>query len=316
MNTSSAFLALPLEIRQQIYEFCLPKNLRFDVLFDLYDQNRPRGWVPPPWRNSYMGNRNAFAKDGSEGKYEPSGVADEDEEVIEYELSRRSVPELDDYCYMCKGYRRGVPSCRRSALPGILLVCRQMTEEVETMLYGGNCFRVDVHGLGGTDLAKKFSTKRREKMRSMIVVLRPMGVSYEPAFRIDPEIWDSALRNLTTLAIVAEQPEPPSPYSWPHLEWDDVFERWAAWLTPILEYVNRTLPGTARVVVDANEEKQTVQIVEKVMPGRYSFQQLRMADLIFQRGGFSVESGYWDDDGPTSCKDIINDCDYDCYYSD
>jgi exonuclease 3'-5' domain-containing protein 1 len=24
----------------------------------------------------------------------------------------------------------------------------------------------------------------------------------------------------------------------------------------------------------------------------------------------------WYDDGPTSCRDIINDCDYDLYYSD
>jgi len=24
----------------------------------------------------------------------------------------------------------------------------------------------------------------------------------------------------------------------------------------------------------------------------------------------------WYDDGPTSCRDIINDCDYDYYYSD
>lgn len=106
----------------------------------------------------------------------------------------------------------------------------------------------------------------------MIVVLRPMGVSYDPAFCIDPEIWDSALCNLIILAIVVEQPELLSLYSWLHLEWDDVFESWAAWLTSILEYVNWTLFSTVRVVVDANEEKQTVQIVEKVMPGRYSFQ--------------------------------------------
>jgi hypothetical protein len=37
---------------------------------------------------------------------------------------------------------------------------------------------------------------------------------------------------------------------------------------------------------------------------------------IFRRGEFSLESGYWDDDGPTSGRDIINECDYDYYYSD
>lgn len=58
MNISSAFLTLSLEIRQQIYEFCIPKNLHFDVLFNLYDQNRPRKWVSLPWRNSFMRNQN------------------------------------------------------------------------------------------------------------------------------------------------------------------------------------------------------------------------------------------------------------------
>jgi hypothetical protein len=96
----------------------------------------------------------------------------------------------------------------------------------------------------------------------------------------------------------------------------DVIDKGRAWLTPILEYLNRILPSSTQLVVDANEEEHTVQIVTKVMPGRCSFQQLRMANFIFRRGESSLESGYWDDDGPTSCRDIINDCDYDYYYSD
>lgn len=89
-----------------------------------------------------------------------------------------------------------------------------------------------------------------------------------------------------------------------------------AWLTPILEYLGRVLPRTAQIVVDANKEEDTVQIFGKVMPGRCRFQCLRAADSIFRRGEFSLESGYWDDDGPTSCRDIINECDYHYYYSD
>lgn len=153
-------------------------------------------------------------------------------------------------------------------------------------------------------------------MRKMILVLRPMGLSYHPAFRMDPEIWDRILGNILLLGIVAEQPEPLSLYSWPRVERDDGFEKWEVWLTPILEYLDRVLPSTAQIAVDANKEEHTVQIFAKVMPERCRFQRLRMADFIFGRVEFSPESEYWDDDGPTSCRDIINDWDNDYYYSD
>ncbi|KAF1959903.1 hypothetical protein CC80DRAFT_405545, partial [Byssothecium circinans] len=205
----------------------------------------------------------------------------------------------------------------RSALPALLLVCRQITDEVRAMLYGGNTFRVIVHGGGPFDLGRLFSSETMEQMRKMIFVLRPMGVSYRRDFCMDPKIWDGVLGSLSILGIIAEQPEPPSPYSRPGVEPEDVFEEFRAWLIPILEYLGRALPRTAQIVVDANKEEDTIHIFEKVMPGRCHFQRLRAADFIFRRGEFSLESGYWDeDDGPTSVRDIINECDYDRYYSD
>src|SRR6266699_6866621 len=104
-------------------------------------------------------------------------------------------------------------------------------------------------------------------MRSMILVLRPMGVSYNPTFRMDPKIWDSVLGNLSILGVIAEQPEPPSPYAWHHLERGDVFGEWTTWLTPILEYLRRILPSITQIAVDANEEEYTVQIFAEMMPG-------------------------------------------------
>ncbi len=75
-------------------------------------------------------------------------------------------------------------------------------------------------------------------------------------------------------------------------------EEWVAWITLILEYLSRVLPRAAQIVADANKEEDTIQIMEKVMPGRCRFQELRTADFIFRRGDFSLESGYWDgDDG-------------------
>ena len=205
-----------------------------------------------------LGRPDCSDEENGDGQYGLSGLADNDEdheddeddkddneyEPLTGEGDEHLLSELDDHCFMCKRYRRGVPPSRQSALPGVLLVCRQMTEEVEMMLYGGNIFTVNVHGNGQLDLLK-FSTKRRGEMRKTILVLRPMGVSYRPAFRMGPEISDSVFGNLRTLGVVAEQPEPSSPYPWPQVERDDVFEEWGAWLTPILEYLNRILPSTA-----------------------------------------------------------------------
>lgn len=235
---------------------------------------------------------------------------DSDEED-EYEPSR-----LDDYCQISQRYRPAISPSRRSALPGLLLVCRLVNGEVRAMLYGGNTFTVNVHGDGELNLVELFSSETREKMRKMILMLRPMGVSYCPGFCMDRKIWDGVLGSLSILGVIAEQPETPSPYAWPRVEPEDVLKEWTAWLTPILEYLGRALSKTAQIVVDANKEEDTLNILEKVMPGRCHVQRLRSADFIFRRGEFSLESEYWGDDGPTSCRDIINDCDCDYYYSD
>ena len=55
------------------------------------------------------------------------------------------------------------------------------------MLYGGDTFKVIVHGNGTADLTM-FSPERREKMRKVLLVLRPIGISYRPGFRMDPAV--------------------------------------------------------------------------------------------------------------------------------
>jgi len=322
-SNASAFLAMPLEIRRRVYRFCIPENLCFICSGDMCRQNRPEGWVESLWRlertwDGYDTSGAYFSfeeNDCPHYDWESVGVSSTDgedsDEEGEYEPSG-----LDDYCQISQRYRPRISLSRRSALPGLLLICRQITDEVRAMLYGGNTFTVNVHGDGQLNLVRLFSSETREKMRKMILVLRPMGVSYRPGFCMDQKIWDGVLGSLSILGVIAEQPEPPSPSAWPRVEPEDVFEEWTAWLTPILEYLGRALPRSAQIVVDANKEEDTVQILEKAMPGRCRFQRLRAADSIFRRGEFSLESGSWDDDGPTSCRDIINECDYDYYYSD
>ncbi|PKK45219.1 hypothetical protein CI102_9344, partial [Trichoderma harzianum] len=274
-SKSSAFLAVPLEIRRQIYRYCIPQKLRFDVSSDMRYQNRP-----DPLHEIHDYHLHDLESGGI------SLMDSEDDEEGEHELST----DTDDEEII---YNPFVEGGRQSALPGLLLCCRQITEEVMDMLYGGNTFQVNIHGDGEYTLAHLFNSKTREKIRKMVLILRPMGVSYHRDFHMDPNIWDGILGNLSILGVIAEQPESLSLREWPKAEAENALEEWTAWITPIFEYLGRALHRETKIVVDANEEKETVQVLEKAIPGRSRFQRLPMADIIFKRGRFSLESGYW-----------------------
>lgn len=293
-SSSSAFLAMPVEIRLLVCRFCIPQNKCFNCSYDKYCQNRAPEWDEPLWHwtvndgrydtNELYGRPNdrhyVYLVDSADS--DGTGRVDNDNENVTF----------GDYC----------SSKSPNALPGILLLCRQINDEVTPMLYGGNTFKVILHNNGQSDLARRFNPETRKKMRKILLVLRPMGVSYKPSFRMDPSIWNDIFDRLAILGIIAEQPEPPFSYQWPQNDLGSVFEEWKTWLTSILEYLAHAVPDTAQIVVDANEEWETENIIKNFMPERCRFQCLQAADSIFKRGPYSLESGYWDDDGPNSCR--------------
>lgn len=68
-----------------------------------------------------------------------------------------------------------------------------------------------------------------------------------------------------------------------------------------MEYIGRAPNREAKIVVDANDDTRVMQIAGKEVPGRCRFQRLPIDDLVFRRGRFSRESGFWvyHDGGPT-----------------
>ncbi|KAL6892128.1 hypothetical protein GGI43DRAFT_414177 [Trichoderma evansii] len=276
---SSAFLALPLEIRQQIYRFCIPQNLVFDIPSGLYSQPNY------DWSD------------------EISDYNDDDLASVTF-ISSRDGEESGEEETMYSSVDDG----RRSALPGLLLCCRQITEEVMDMLYKGNTFRVDIHDDGQFTLADLFSSKTREKIRKVVLNLQTVGFSYNTDLRMDPNIWDSILGNLSVLGVIAEQPGSPAHKALYTTEpEDDHLEEWTAQMASIFGYLRRALHRDATILVDANGEKRTVEAIEEAMPGRCRFQRLVMGDFLFRRGKFSPDSEYWNN---------TDDCDYRHYYSD
>ncbi|KAK0761541.1 hypothetical protein N5P37_006494 [Trichoderma harzianum] len=295
-SNSSAFLAIPLEIRRQIYRYCIPQKPLIDV-------------------SSGVCRKTLFDWSEELNEHPHHGLEEiGDTPFIEIEEGEESESETSIDCGSNRIMYELYPSSR-SAFPGLLLCCRQITEEVTDILYDDATMLVGLHSIGQTRLAKL--PKAREKIRKMILILRPTPAFYNPDFRMDPNIWDSILGNLSTLGIIAEQP--PKIESPEEIELENDLEEWITRITPICDYMGRSLSREAEVVVDANDEEETVNVLEKAIPGRCHFQNFSMADVIFRRGRYSLESGTdWDDfdDGPTSCRDIIADCDYDLYYSD
>ncbi|KAI0489811.1 hypothetical protein F4859DRAFT_167961 [Xylaria cf. heliscus] len=328
-------LTVPLEIRRCIYGFCIPKNLTFDCSDDMYYQNRPTGWIEPPWhsngrRDEYASSEDAFRNEvhylrkewtsrAKSSHLETTEAASMGEDSLEYGMKENNSEswELDSCDFTFS-------SLEGSAFPALLLLCHQINDEVETMLYQANTFTIDIHDQHQDHIKRQFTPRKRERMRNIILVIQPDP----PKSPMDREIWDTVLGNVLSLGVSVKQPEQPL------LELiedsqnggvgncldflDFVQERkreaaaeWMTWLMPIFEYLVQAIPQQTEIVVDVAEEEDTVQALDFFQKGPFRFQKLPTADSMPRDAWFE-----WQDEGPTSCRDIINDSDYDYYYSD
>ncbi|KAH7025305.1 uncharacterized protein B0I36DRAFT_251094 [Microdochium trichocladiopsis] len=241
------FLALPLEIRQQIYRLCVPQNLLI----------------------------------GSESVEREFARF---ENFVHYDDSNKEVVHGLDNC--CRASDAACPprftNPRRRAIPGLLLVSRQVSAEAQIAMYAGNTFQFFLNGAmaahSGDGIAK-FYPETRAKMRKLILFTgAPFCYLNFPNISPRYDIWDDALKNISVLGVVALPPHYSRGRFWAaeetkHVEMKD-----------IVHYLSGVLPRTARIVVDADRYGDTVQIWEEGLPGRCHFQRLRAGDMGFGRG--------------------------------
>ncbi|KAI1073066.1 hypothetical protein LB507_008981 [Fusarium sp. FIESC RH6] len=288
----SLLLAIPPEIRQKIYELCIPPDVRLNVGRGLCYMIRGEGDGFQYEQKTHGSEDIAVLEDAGEDIIESDPVEADDGGLSD-------PPTVQDI---------GVSPTHRDPFPGLLFVCRHITDEIKPMIYRSVTLTVDICDGGEAYMASVFSLETREHFRKMILVVTSDTLCDGADFEMNPKVWDQVLKNLSILGIVIEPPE----------SWISYYEEknWTAWLTTTLEYINRATSTEMKIVADTNKMAEATQIVEKAMPGRCNFQNLRDGDKIFERAEYSYASGYWDDDGPTSCRDIIDDCDFDYYYSD
>lgn len=262
-------LSMPLEIRLHIFHFCIPQNLCFHCSYDIHKQNRPDGWSRPEQENSSEASGTQSApreaeEDIDEPDYEPCG--------------------LDDYCRKSRLHRPQTLTSGHSALPGLLLVCRQITNEVKPLLYGGNTFTFNHENDAEHGLSVNFTSETKTLIRKMILFLRPGG--HYGGW--NPSVWKGILGNILILGVVVQKPRSETFRK-------DLVDAWISWLTSTLQQLGSALRKTTKIVVDTNEDDSIFQIVNKEIPGRCVFQRLRVGDGIFERGEFAAGTGLLDE---------------------
>lgn len=309
----TGFLDLPYEIRLQIYRHCLPQRTLFDVspLLDPSYRFVVHGLPSHDVRYQELGDESPslLLEDDQLEPFESAyDSPNHDLECLDLEDENQSHPSDEDQLDLFKSVYDGIEGfrSRRSVLPSLLQVSRQISDEALNVLYGDNAFKIILHGEGEYHLKTIFCEANRRRIRHIMLVLRPMGVSYCPNFRMDTAMWDTILPHLRTLWIVAEQPLEGDHY-WNGRTVMEKMKEWIEWLTPILECLAKTLSTKSTVLVDVGEREETGKLIQKYLLHGYQQTRTKTGDFVFKRGEFSIESGYWDDnDGPFNCRDIYD----------
>jgi hypothetical protein len=171
-----------------------------------------------------------------------------------------------------------------SVLPSLLLVCRQISDEVLDVLYGENGFKVKPERDDERFMTMIFSEATRKRIRHMMLLLEPHDNLYYHK-SLDRRLWDICLPRLRTLWVVAEEPINYSGISG-HI-WDRQ-KLWFNWLPPIVEYISENLSARATVLLDLKakdkEASRTAKLLRQSLPqSDYRYVQTKVGDVEFHR---------------------------------
>ena len=253
----AGLLTIPAEIRLQIYHYCLPRRRIVVVSTPCFD-------------TSYLSTHEV----------------DDGLVVEEYEEETSSIDYggCDEQLWVTQENRNN-----------LFLVSKQISEEALDYVYGENIFKLDINANSEHLLGQNFPEHNIRRMRSLLVIAQPRGVSYPRKKKPDSVLWSWLLPNLKVFRFVVQPPLAARGWNAPTLEED--MEIWAGWMKAFLECFAQHLHSTTRVEVDMDGRKETAELVEKFLPNGYRNVRCRFAgDFIFKRGRFMWGSDYWDED--------------------
>ena len=303
---TTGLLRLPPEIRLQIYHYCIPRKRVIEASNPSFNTH----YYSPNRILDFEDVQDKADLRSAQG-LEDDGAYDTDLEdaVVHGSDSQHRVvydptQNFEDYFHNFWNRNKNKNS--------IFILSKQISEEALDVLYGDNVFTLSLHGLGESNLKMKFTHRNRQRMRFLVLLAQPMGVSYTPEMVVDDALWRAILPNLKGLRLVLEQPvQARRDYNAPTLEQD--IDRWANWIRPFLQCFGQHLSIRTNVQIDNDGRVETGAIMKECLPHGYREIRCRQfGDFVFKRGRFSWESGYWDeDDYPLNS----HDADYDGYWA-
>lgn len=202
----ASLLTLPLEIRLQIYHYCIPRKRIIEV------------------SGPHFHGRWSLEEEASTQEVEEEANTFDNEE----EADTQHVEEMEDDTQVFESGTQDIVldlwNINKSN-NGLFLVSKQIGEEALDLLYGENIFKLCVHGDGEYFLRKNFSERNRRRTRYILVIAQPMGASFRPEQKPDNALWSSILPDLKAFRLVLQQPlEAAGYYNAPTLEQE--MDRW------------------------------------------------------------------------------------------
>jgi hypothetical protein len=181
----------------------------------------------------------------------------------------------------------------------ILRLSSQISEECLDLLYGENLFDISLNGDGEGDLQHNFTPGNRRKIRYLLVSMTDDDVSSTP----NTPLWASLLPNLKVFQIIAKQPVEARAY-WNAPTFEQELNDWIKWATAYFDCFRRYLTTTTKVKLDDDNREETRFLADRYLPLTYQSSRHPCGDLIFRRGQYSVEPGYWDEDDTMKSSDV------------
>ena len=185
-----SLLRLPFEIRLQIYHYCIPRKRVIEV-------SNPCFCIRWPYEEVDYTLDLEDAPDFEDDTLDLEDALGSEDDAVNLEAdavySGGCTMDLErDY------WKRNNNS--------IFLLSKQICEEALDVLYGENIFKLYLHREGEHFLKKNFTEANRQRMRYLLLIAKPRGISYGPGRMPDNALWSSILPTLEGLRIVAEQP--------------------------------------------------------------------------------------------------------------
>jgi hypothetical protein len=267
---------LPLEIRIEIYRLCVPTKHIFDVVQSptFAGQADLTADTVPVFDLWYHEQIQAVYSEDSDSQGDTTDTEGSTAEEAPFDTWDEPVEDFPPWIEF---------------IQALLLVSRQVRDEVLDVLYGENGFRINV-GQNWTHeetMTRRFSEAKIQRIKHVLLCYPQRNISLNKPLVIDRHLWQIMLPNLATLRVVAGPPsegsgEESGEESKPYYREQEI-QKWASDLPPVLQFIGRYISLSADVLVDVNENEKARDLIHRFLQRDYREVKTCIGNDLFDR---------------------------------